>query len=208
MYKTGVLCSSKNLTDRYKKLVAIDLIKESEDLELCPGDEVITIRPASSNYSNYPNYPNSVLTSTGSSTPKSQTSSTFRLVSTVTSTPTVSFTFRTASPVSTNSQAQPETITKKCNNIVWVKSRPAARRVICSTCTTQYCFLCSSPYHAPNACYTIRKWNLKCQDDSETRNYLLVHTQDCPKCKVCIEKNGGCSHMTCNRCKHEFCWGI
>lgn len=33
-----------------------------------------------------------------------------------------------------------------------------------------------------------------------------MHTQDCPKCNVCIEKNGGCSHMTCNRCKHEFCW--
>jgi hypothetical protein len=99
------------------------------------------------------------------------------------------------------------TITKKCDYIVWIKSRPASRRVLCSSCQTQYCFMCLNPYHAPNSCQTIRKWNLKCQDDSETRNYLLVHTQDCPKCKVCIEKNGGCSHMTCNRCKHEFCWG-
>jgi ariadne-1 len=62
------------------------------------------------------------------------------------------------------------------------------------------------PYHAPNSCQVIKKWLAKCEDDSETRNYLLVYTQDCPKCRVCIEKNGGCSHMTCNRCKHEFCW--
>jgi len=91
-----------------------------------------------------------------------------------------------------------------CDFIVWAK--PEARRVVCSACCTQFCFMCTAAYHAPNSCATIRKWYSKCQDDSETRNYLLVHTQDCPACKVCIEKNGGCSHMTCNRCKHEFCW--
>ena len=98
--------------------------------------------------------------------------------------------------------------TKKCSYIVWSKSNPAARKVVCTSCNTQYCFKCQLAYHAPNSCETIRQWNIKCQDDSETRNYLLVHTQDCPKCKVCIEKNGGCSHMTCNRCKHEICWGM
>jgi ariadne-2 len=92
----------------------------------------------------------------------------------------------------------------ECNYIVW--GRPLSRRVNCKSCRTQFCFLCTYSYHAPNSCDIIRKWHIKCHDDSETRNYLLVHTQDCPACKVCIEKNGGCSHMTCNRCKHEFCW--
>lgn len=32
------------------------------------------------------------------------------------------------------------------------------------------------------------------------------HTKPCPNCKVDVEKNGGCSHMTCSQCKHEFCW--
>jgi len=27
--------------------------------------------------------------------------------------------------------------------------------------------------------------------DSETANYISANTKDCPKCKVCIEKNGG-----------------
>lgn len=28
----------------------------------------------------------------------------------------------------------------------------------------------------------------------------------CPKCSVNIEKTGGCDHMTCSQCRHEFCW--
>lgn len=28
----------------------------------------------------------------------------------------------------------------------------------------------------------------------------------CPKCHVNIEKTGGCDHMTCSQCRHEFSW--
>lgn len=33
-------------------------------------------------------------------------------------------------------------------------------------------------------------------------------THPCPKCKVPVEKNGGCMHMVCPRsqCKFEWCW--
>jgi len=31
-------------------------------------------------------------------------------------------------------------------------------------------------------------------------------TKKCPKCSISIEKNGGCLHMVCNACKHQFCW--
>ena len=33
-----------------------------------------------------------------------------------------------------------------------------------------------------------------------------ANTKTCPKCDSCIEKNGGCNHMTCRKCGHEFCW--
>jgi hypothetical protein len=31
-------------------------------------------------------------------------------------------------------------------------------------------------------------------------------TRRCPGCRNLIEKNGGCQHMTCRSCKHEFWW--
>jgi len=33
-----------------------------------------------------------------------------------------------------------------------------------------------------------------------------VFTKKCPKCDANIEKNGGCSHMTCKSCGYEYCW--
>ncbi|XP_077994653.1 putative E3 ubiquitin-protein ligase ariadne-2 [Glandiceps talaboti] len=83
---------------------------------------------------------------------------------------------------------------------------PAAKRCRCSQCNISFCFRCSGKYHAPTDCDVIKKWLTKCRDDSETANYISAHTKDCPKCSVCIEKNGGCNHMQCFKCKHDFCW--
>lgn len=81
-----------------------------------------------------------------------------------------------------------------------------AKRVFCKHCGTSFCFRCGLDYHAPTDCDTIKKWFTKCADDSETANYISAHTKDCPKCNVCIEKNGGCNHMHCSKCKYDFCW--
>ncbi|XP_058856050.1 E3 ubiquitin-protein ligase ARIH2 isoform X2 [Acipenser ruthenus] len=92
-----------------------------------------------------------------------------------------------------------------CPIVIQVQE-PRARRVQCSRCSEVFCFKCRQMYHAPTDCTTIRKWLTKCADDSETANYISAHTKDCPKCNICIEKNGGCNHMQCSKCKHDFCW--
>lgn len=80
------------------------------------------------------------------------------------------------------------------------------KKVICVACKSAFCFQCGNDYHAPTDCQVIKKWLTKCADDSETANYISAHTKDCPKCHICIEKNGGCNHMQCFSCKHDFCW--
>ncbi|CAG8688994.1 3430_t:CDS:2, partial [Acaulospora morrowiae] len=73
-------------------------------------------------------------------------------------------------------------------------------------CCHRFCFGCGLPDHQPSICTLVRKWIKKCEDDSETANWISAHTKECGKCHSTIEKNGGCNHMTCRKCKYEFCW--
>ncbi|KAF2237302.1 hypothetical protein EV356DRAFT_496894 [Viridothelium virens] len=74
------------------------------------------------------------------------------------------------------------------------------------TCGHHFCFGCTLNDHQPAPCSLVKKWLKKCEDDSETANWISANTKECPKCHSTIEKNGGCNHMTCRKCKHEFCW--
>jgi len=73
-------------------------------------------------------------------------------------------------------------------------------------CGHFFCFGCSLNDHQPAPCSLVKKWLKKCEDDSETANWISANTKECPKCHSTIEKNGGCNHMTCRKCRHEFCW--
>lgn len=69
-------------------------------------------------------------------------------------------------------------------------------------------FACGHEWHEPVNCRLLKLWLKKCNDDSETSNWISANTKECPKCQVTIEKDGGCNHMTCKNtaCKMEFCW--
>lgn len=45
----------------------------------------------------------------------------------------------------------------------------------------------------------------KCDDDSETSNWIAANTKECPKCNVTIEKDGGCNHMVRTAEKKSNC---
>eukprot|EP00112_Aurelia_sp_Birch-Aquarium-sp1_P002902 Seg1321.9 transcript_id=Seg1321.9/GoldUCD/mRNA.D3Y31 product="E3 ubiquitin-protein ligase arih1" protein_id=Seg1321.9/GoldUCD/D3Y31 len=93
-----------------------------------------------------------------------------------------------------------------CTNAVKV-SYNVAKTVLC-ICGFQFCFGCGESTHEPVKCKWLRKWQKKCDDDSETSNWISANTKECPKCHVTIEKNGGCNHMVCRNsaCKSDFCW--
>ncbi|XP_064618837.1 E3 ubiquitin-protein ligase arih1-like isoform X2 [Lineus longissimus] len=93
-----------------------------------------------------------------------------------------------------------------CGNAVktaYYDSKP----VTCS-CGYTFCFACGENWHDPVKCKWLRKWIKKCDDDSETSNWIAANTKECPRCHVTIEKDGGCNHMVCKNqnCKADFCW--
>jgi ariadne-1 len=73
-------------------------------------------------------------------------------------------------------------------------------------CNFPFCFRCGQEAHDPSTCAQLATWQEKCQNESETANWILANTKKCPKCQTRIEKNQGCNHMSCKMCKHEFCW--
>lgn len=56
----------------------------------------------------------------------------------------------------------------------------------------------------------LRRWLPSASDVAEDLQFALWRwerdAQRCPGCKIGIEKNGGCQHMTCRGCRHEFWW--
>lgn len=73
-------------------------------------------------------------------------------------------------------------------------------------CNHIFCFSCGENWHDPVKCKWLKKWIKKCDDDSETSNWIAANTKECPKCRATIEKDGGCNHMVCKKCRFDFCW--
>ncbi|WJX41920.1 putative E3 ubiquitin-protein ligase ari7 [Trifolium repens] len=74
-------------------------------------------------------------------------------------------------------------------------------------CSNRFCWNCTEEAHRPVDCDTVSKWIIKNSSESENTNWIFAYSKPCPKCKRPIEKNQGCSHMTCSSpCRFEFCW--
>mmetsp|Transcript_17885 Transcript_17885/g.30055 ORF Transcript_17885/g.30055 Transcript_17885/m.30055 type:complete len:586 (+) Transcript_17885:274-2031(+) len=108
-----------------------------------------------------------------------------------------------------------ESFVNESRTTVWCPRADCGLAVVASSSSSKYvtcqqghsfCIKCKAEAHAPAGCDIVLAWMKKCDDDSETFNWLSANTQDCPKCHSTIEKNGGCNHMTCRKCKFEFCW--
>lgn len=96
---------------------------------------------------------------------------------------------------------------EECPNIVvW---RGKANIPVRCVCGFSWCYQCQDADlgdHSPASCKDVETWMKKFQSESENMLYIRANTRQCPKCRSPIEKNGGCMHMTCRKCRHEFCW--
>jgi len=81
-----------------------------------------------------------------------------------------------------------------------------SQSVVKCNCGNSNCTKCGLEDHYPCDCKTAQYWLQKLDPDlMTTKDWFLENTKDCPNCKVPIQTNKGCNHMTC-RCGHEFCW--
>ncbi|XP_002734676.1 ankyrin repeat and IBR domain-containing protein 1-like [Saccoglossus kowalevskii] len=83
-----------------------------------------------------------------------------------------------------------------------------------------FCWDCLGEAHEPCSCENLKKWHEKIAEvkpeelsnttkDSESAAnflWLVTNSKPCPKCSSPIQKNEGCNHMKCTKCKYDFCW--
>ncbi|XP_044984053.1 probable E3 ubiquitin-protein ligase ARI1 [Hordeum vulgare subsp. vulgare] len=72
-------------------------------------------------------------------------------------------------------------------------------------CGLGFCFACAAGAHSPCPCTMWDMWEVKCNGESETVNWILANTKSCPKCFKPIVKDGGCNLVTC-KCGQYLCW--
>jgi ariadne-1 len=84
---------------------------------------------------------------------------------------------------------------------------PPPNFVVKCKCGWTFCFHCKERSHLPATCEQNRIWKDKLAAEGGQATWLFKNTKGCPSCKVPIEKNEGCLHMTC-KCGHEFCWMV
>ena len=63
-----------------------------------------------------------------------------------------------------------------CGNAVRVGS--AAMQPVRCGCGHAFCFACGEAWHYPVGCEGLRMWLKKCEDDSETANWINSNTKE------------------------------
>ncbi|XP_037640320.1 ankyrin repeat and IBR domain-containing protein 1-like [Sebastes umbrosus] len=83
-----------------------------------------------------------------------------------------------------------------------------------------FCWECQGEAHEPCDCDTWKLWLQKvtemrpdelagvseAYEDAANCLWLLSNSKSCANCKSPIQKNEGCNHMQCAKCKYDFCW--
>ncbi|KAH3760116.1 hypothetical protein Pelo_8059 [Pelomyxa schiedti] len=88
---------------------------------------------------------------------------------------------------------------------------------ICNECGLHFCVKCLLEHHPGASCNDMtkillvdqlerRKEKRLTEEGTLLNKWMNTNARPCPQCKAMIQKDGGCSHMTCSHCKHQFCW--
>jgi len=74
----------------------------------------------------------------------------------------------------------------------------------CRLCFASACVPCREDHEG----FSCEEWKIQAQERL-LEGWAEGTSEDvkkCPECKTLIEKNGGCNHMTCPKCRVHICW--
>ena len=81
---------------------------------------------------------------------------------------------------------------------------PMNNIVTCFSCHQKTCFTHKVKWHERINC---EEYDQRIDpNDESSRRWIVENSKKCPQCPYQIEKNDGCDHMTCIKCRYEFCW--
>ncbi|KAF2501288.1 hypothetical protein BU16DRAFT_451626, partial [Lophium mytilinum] len=79
----------------------------------------------------------------------------------------------------------------------------------CVACRRRYCVVHNRRWHEGETCaeFDYRTDGTQKREEEKASEKLIRETaKKCPGCKGKVEKMSGCDHMTCSKCRHQFCW--
>jgi IBR domain, a half RING-finger domain len=97
------------------------------------------------------------------------------------------------------------------SDTLWYCNTPSCTGIVnsnieslsCSICKSDHCPLCHKLSHPLVSCDEAKTWTSKaCLDPS----LLDLEVFCCPGCGSATQKDEGCDHMTCRKCRHEYCY--
>ncbi|EFQ86055.1 hypothetical protein CFE70_001739 [Pyrenophora teres f. teres 0-1] len=82
--------------------------------------------------------------------------------------------------------------------------KSSVKSIACPYCEYEICVKCNRSWnsHDGGNCDEAKK----AEDEKSEAALRKMGAKPCPKCGTKIEKNGGCDHMKCQHCRHNFCW--
>lgn len=93
-----------------------------------------------------------------------------------------------------------------CSYAVVHRTRRPCVDVVCAA-GHPFCFGCGAAEpHAPASCANYAAWREREAADGASSAWFVQHTKPCPKCKVAVERAGGCNKVVCSQCHTAMCF--
>ncbi|CAH1391608.1 unnamed protein product [Nezara viridula] len=90
-------------------------------------------------------------------------------------------------------------------------ANPRQKRLMCPDCKAVTCAKCMKPWekeHETMSCEEYQAWLQENDPENQLAQHLDENGVTCPNCKSkYLLAKGGCMHLICPHCKHEFCSG-